>query len=104
MTKKIKIKIVFFLLLSLHYLTNYLYSQEVSVSLFNDRKVQGITLTVQKGSYLVYDGKNIVDTLEIGVNVNILKESDYIVYRNRSKAFATDKDLVLLNRGEASFF
>lgn len=79
-------------------------AQEVSVAVFYDRRPQGITLTVQKGRYLVYDDKKIVDTLEIGNNINIVKESDYLVYRNRAKAFATDKDIRIVNSGEASFF
>ncbi|HOK37454.1 MAG TPA: SpoIID/LytB domain-containing protein [Bacteroidales bacterium] len=91
--------VILFLIIS-----KFLVAEEVSVSLFHDRKIQGITLTVQKGSYIVFDGKKIVDTLEIGTNITVIKESDYLVYRNRSKAFASDQDLVIVNRGEASFF
>lgn len=94
-----KVLIVFFLVIS-----DFLIAEEVSISLFHDRKIQGITLTVQKGSYIVFDDKKIVDTLEIGSNITVIKESDYLVYRNRTKAFATDQDLVIVNRGEASFF
>ncbi len=79
-------------------------AQEVSVALFYDRKPQGITVTVQKGKYLVYDDKKLIDTVETGNNINIVKESDYLVYRNRTKAFATDKDIRIVNSGEASFF
>jgi stage II sporulation protein D len=79
-------------------------AQEVSVALFYDRKPQGVTVTVQKGTYLVYDDKKLIDTITVGNNVNIVKESDYLVYRNRAKAFATDKDIRIVNSGEASFF
>jgi stage II sporulation protein D len=79
-------------------------AQEISVALYYDRKPQGVTLTVQKGKYFVYDDRKIVDTLEVGQNINIVKESDYLVYRNRAKAFATDKEIRIVNSGEASFF
>jgi hypothetical protein len=79
-------------------------AQEISVALYYDRKPQGVTLTVQKGKYFVYDDRKIVDTLEVGENINIVKESEYLVYRNRAKAFATDKEIRIVNSGEASFF
>jgi stage II sporulation protein D len=85
-------------------LISTLTAQEVSVAIFYDRNLQGITLTIQKGSYLVYNGTDLVDTLQAGNNVNIIKEADYLVYRNRSKAFATDKEIKVKNVGEASFF
>lgn len=81
-----------------------LVSQEVSVALYYDRNPQGITLTVQKGKYFVYEDKKLIDTVLIGNNINIVKESDYLVYRNRGKAFATDKDIRIVNSGESSFF
>lgn len=85
-------------------LSTQLCAQEVSVAIYYDRKPQGITLTVQKGKYLVYNDKQIVDTLEVGEIINIVKESEYIVYRNRAIVFATDKDLKIVNIGEAAFF
>lgn len=81
-----------------------LVAQEVSVALFYDRKPQGITLTVQKGSYIVYDNNKIVDTVEMGANINIIRESEYLVYRHRSKAFATDLPIKLVGVGDAAFF
>ncbi|MDD3740082.1 MAG: SpoIID/LytB domain-containing protein [Bacteroidales bacterium] len=84
--------------------TGSILAQEVSVALFYDRKPQGITLTVQKGSYLVYDNELLVDTIEIGANINIIRESEYLVYRHRSKAFATEKSLKLVGVGDAAFF
>ncbi|HOZ30733.1 MAG TPA: SpoIID/LytB domain-containing protein [Bacteroidales bacterium] len=90
--------------LSLINLTGLLVAQEVSVALFYDRKPQGITLTVQKGSYIVYDNNTIVDTIEIGTNINIIRESEYLVYRHRSEAFATDMPIKLVGVGDAAFF
>lgn len=81
-------------------------AQEVSVCIYYDRKPQGVTITVQKGSYLVYKDYELVDTLKTGTNINIVKESQYLVYRNRTKAWATDKDIRIVNQGEgdAAFF
>jgi len=79
-------------------------AQEISVALYYDRKPQGVTLTVQKGSYLVYKDYELVDTLTTGSNINIVKESQYLVYRNRSKAWAIDSDIRIVNQGESAFF
>lgn len=79
-------------------------AQEISVALFYDRKPQGVTVTVQKGSYLVYKDYELVDTLTTGTNINIVKESQYLVYRNRAKAWAIDSDIRIVNQGESAFF
>ncbi|HNQ68488.1 MAG TPA: SpoIID/LytB domain-containing protein [Bacteroidales bacterium] len=94
----------FLILLTFVSFAGLLLAQEVSVALFYDRKPQGITLTVQKGFYLVYENDALVDTIEIGANINIIRESEYLVYRHRSKAFATSNSLKLVGVGDAAFF
>ncbi|MDD2634242.1 MAG: SpoIID/LytB domain-containing protein [Bacteroidales bacterium] len=80
-------------------------SQEISVAIFYDKKPQGVTITIQKGVYLVYNDYEIVDTLQIGNNINIIKEGDYLVYRNKAKAWATNKNVKIVNSGDnAAFF
>ncbi|MDD4150705.1 MAG: SpoIID/LytB domain-containing protein [Bacteroidales bacterium] len=80
-------------------------SQEISVAVFYDKKPQGVTITIQKGIYLVYNDFDIVDTLQIGNNVSIVRESDFLVYRNRAKAWATNKDIRIVNSvDDAAFF
>lgn len=80
-------------------------SQEIAVAIFYERKPQGVTITVQKGTYLVYNDYQLVDTLLAGNNISIVRESDYLVYRNRTKAWASDKDIRIINAvDEAAFF
>jgi len=79
-------------------------AQEVSVAIYYERKPQGVTLTVQKGTYLVYNDFELVDTLQAGNNISVIKESEYLVYRNRAKAWATDKNIRIVNTKESAFF
>ncbi len=79
-------------------------AQEVSVAVYYERKPQGVTITVQKGKYLVYNDFELVDTLNAGNNISIVEESEYLVYRNRSKAWATNTNIRIVNEGDAAFF
>jgi stage II sporulation protein D len=85
-------------------MSTLLTAQEISVAIFYEKKPQGVTLTVQKGSYLVYNDYSLVDTLNAGNNISIVKESEYLVYRNRAKAWATNKDIRIVSVGESAFF
>lgn len=80
-------------------------SQDISVAIFYEKKPQGVTITIQKGTYFVYNDYDIVDTLQIGNNISIVKEAEYLVYRNKAKAWGTKKDIRIVNNGDnAAFF
>jgi len=91
--------------LFLFVMTLALTSQEISVAVFYEKKPQGVTITIQKGVYLVYNDYDIIDTLQIGNNISIIKESDYLVYRHKTKAWATNKNIRIVNNTDnAAFF
>lgn len=95
----------FLMTLFLFVMTLALTSQEVSVAVFYEKKPQGVTITIQKGVYLVYNDYDIIDTLQIGNNISIIKESDYLVYRHKTKAWATNKNIRIVNNTDnAAFF
>jgi stage II sporulation protein D len=85
-------------------ISSILTAQEISVAIYYEKNLQGLTLTVQKGLYLIYDDIRLVDTLYPGNNISIVKESEFLVYRDRAIAWATDKDIRLVGGGDASFF
>lgn len=104
-TIKIKyftIKLILIILLSICY--HVVFSQEVGVSLYNNRNLQGVVVTIQRGEYIVYDGNKIIDTLYMGNNISVVSEGEFLVYRHRRIAVATNNEITLRNIGESTFF
>ena len=79
-------------------------SQEVSVSIYNDRKLQAVNFSVQKGDYYVYNGNEIKDSLIAADNISVFLDNGLLIYNNKGLTFASNKEITLKNKNESSFF